>query len=59
MVIRFITRQQETRKSSNKWFCSELIYASLLKAGIVVLERIEPWEVSPVLLSYSTDLHKI
>lgn len=54
MVIRFITRQQESRKSSNKWFCSELVFAAFAKAGIVLLNNVEPWEVSPALLSMNT-----
>ena len=53
MVFRFLTREQEARSSTNKWFCSELVFAAFQKAGINLLERIEPWEVSPGLLAYS------
>lgn len=59
MIIRFLTRQQETRESRGKWFCSELVYAALTKAGVKVLSRIEPWQVSPAMLSYSPALKKI
>ncbi len=53
MVCRFVTRQQETRKSQGKWFCSELIFAAFKTAGVELLARIEPWEVSPGTLSNS------
>lgn len=53
MVVRFVTRQQATRASSGKWFCSELVFAAFQKAGINLLERIEPWAVSPELLRVS------
>lgn len=53
MVVRFITRQQEQRKSRGKWFCSELVFAALKQAGVNALSRTEPWEVSPNLLSKS------
>lgn len=53
MVIRFITREQETRASSGKWFCSELVFAAFLAAGIALLARTEAWEVCPGLLARS------
>jgi hypothetical protein len=56
MVIRFLTRQQESRKSSGKWFCSELVFAAFEKAGITLLNNVEPWEVSPALLSITTEM---
>lgn len=59
MVARFVTRRQEHRKSKEKWFCSELVFAAFLHAGINLLERTEPWEVSPNLLSRSPLLNKI
>ena len=58
MVLRFVTRQQESRKSTGKWFCSELAFAAAQKAGINLLERIEPWAVSPELVSLSPLLVK-
>lgn len=53
MVIRFVTRQQESRKSKGAWFCSELVFAAVQKCGINLLDRIEPWAVSPEILSLS------
>lgn len=53
MVIRFLTRQPESRKQSKKWFCSELVYASFAEAGWPLLRDTAPWEVSPELLSKS------
>jgi uncharacterized protein YycO len=53
MVLRFVTREQESRRSSRRWFCSELVFAAFRRAGIALLERCEPWEVSPALLSLS------
>lgn len=58
MVIRFITRRQETRKTHGKWFCSELVFASLQKAGLSLLARTKPWEVSPAMLARSPYLIK-
>jgi uncharacterized protein YycO len=59
MVLRFITRQQEDRKSVGKWFCSELVFAAVQKVGVNLLNNAEPWEISPVLLSFSPLLQKI
>jgi len=53
MVARFLTRRPEARKSSGKWFCSELVFASLAQAGLLLLRDTEAWEVSPELLSKS------
>jgi len=51
MVAGFVTRRHsENRKNSNKWFCSELVYAYLVKLGVIVFERTLPFEVSPTLL---------
>jgi hypothetical protein len=58
MVIRFLTRNQAHRESRGKWFCSELVAAALGKAQ-PVLHRIEPWAVSPGMLSYSPLLAKV
>jgi uncharacterized protein YycO len=58
MVVRFVTREQETRKSKGKWFCSELVFAAFKYAGIDLLARTEPWEVSPGLLARSPLLMK-
>ena len=53
MVARFVSRRQEQRSSSDKWFCSELVFAALQKAGIDLLRDVEPWAVSPGLLAKS------
>ena len=53
MVARFISRRQASRRTSGKWFCSELVFAALQKAGVDLLARTEPWEVSPGQLARS------
>jgi hypothetical protein len=53
MVARFISRRQAAREQSGKWFCSELVYYAFMQAGINLLDRIEPWAVSPGLLALS------
>lgn len=40
-------------ESSNKWFCSELVYAAFKYAGVELLNDIEAYKVSPTHLSYS------
>ena len=52
-VLRFISRRKASDTSANAWFCSELVFAALREAGIHLLERIEPWAVSPGLLALS------
>lgn len=47
MVLRFITRQNESRKSSGKWFCSELVAAVMKKIRLALFNNTEPWEVPP------------
>src|SRR5688572_30038297 len=37
MVARFVSRRQEKRSTSGKWFCSELVFAALQKAGVALL----------------------
>lgn len=53
MVLRFVSRRQESRASTGKWFCSELVYASWKSTGVELLRATEPWEVSPGLLGRS------
>lgn len=53
MVARFVSRRDASRASSGKWFCSELVYASLQVAGVSLLRDTQPWEVSPGLLARS------
>lgn len=50
---------EEGRKSYNKWFCSELIFATFNKVNISLLERAEAWKMSPTTLSYSSKLISI
>jgi uncharacterized protein YycO len=52
-VLRFVTRRQETRRSTGRWFCSELVFAGYHRMGVRLLERIEPWAVCPGRLSLS------
>jgi uncharacterized protein YycO len=52
MVVRFITKQKQSKASIGKWFCSELVFAVLKKAGIKLL-NCQAWEVSPVHLAKS------
>ena len=47
---------REGRKASKRWFCSELVFAALEKAGILLLERTYPWKVTPVMISLSNKL---
>lgn len=50
-VLRFISRSPAGGRQS--WFCSELVFAAALAAGVRLLERVEPWAVSPHMLSVS------
>jgi hypothetical protein len=55
MVARFVSRRQEARKSSGKWFCSELAFAVASRARLI-FARTEPWEVPPGMLPRSPGL---
>ena len=51
-ILRFITR---TKHPDNQtWFCSELVFAALLYAGVQLLKRIAASNVSPALLGLSS-----
>jgi len=50
-VARFVTRTRGDRQA--RWFCSELVFQAYLAGGLRLLERIEPWAVSPALLRLS------
>ncbi len=50
-VIRFIDRRN--MPANDKWFCSELVFESLARAGVRLFERIMPWAVSPGLIAIS------
>jgi uncharacterized protein YycO len=45
-VLRFVTRR-DAREHNGKWFCSELAFVAAQQAGVALLERISPSEVSP------------
>lgn len=51
-VLRFLTRFRGA--PDNRWFCSELVFAAFLHAGVPLLARTEAHEVSPGMLSRST-----
>lgn len=53
MVARFLSRRTESLRTKDKWFCSELVFAAFLHAGLPLLRDTQPWEVSPELLSKS------
>jgi hypothetical protein len=56
MVFGFVIyKTSEDRKSSERWFCSELVLASLNKIGYRLF-NCEPWKISPEFLSYSTKI---
>ena len=59
MVMRFVTRTRESRRSSGRWFCSELVFAAFQAAGVDLLANTEPWEVSPGLLARSTLMRRV
>lgn len=59
MVARFVSRRGPSRRQSGKWFCSELVFAALERAGLDLLRDTQPWEVSPGLLSKSPLLKEI
>lgn len=41
------------RDNPNKWFCSELVFSKVRKAGIDLLREVPAFKVHPTLLSYS------
>lgn len=45
-VLRFISRQQASRKSAGVWFCYELVFAAIQKGGLSLFVRCEPWMIS-------------
>lgn len=58
-IARFITREAMPHWDKKKWFCSELVFYAFQQAGINLLDRIEPWAVSPNQLSTSPLLRGI
>lgn len=53
MVTRFVSRLPANEAQQEKWFCSELVFAAFREGGVCLLENIEPWAVSPSMLSLS------
>lgn len=56
-VFQFVTRSRPA--ANDAWFCSELVFAALRYAGVDLLARIEPHEVSPGMLALSPYLKEI
>lgn len=50
-VARFVSRRNAP--DNGRWFCSELVAAALQVAGVQLLARVDPAEVSPAMLSWS------
>ena len=50
-VMRFVTRWR--KKQDDKWFCSELVFEAIKRAGVPLLERVQCSQVSPTVLSFS------
>ena len=53
-VVHFLDHVKQYESDVSKWFCSELVFAAHLQAGINLQLRIPAWKVSPALISYST-----
>lgn len=56
-ILGFIIRR--TRHNTEKWFCSELVFAKYQQRGINLLARVKPHKVSPGLLVMSPRLNYI
>lgn len=50
-IARFVSRR--LMPFNDRWFCSELVFWALARAGVRLLSRISPAEVSPGLLALS------
>ena len=60
MVYGFVSRKpREAKKSQDKWFCSELVFAALQYGGCRLLRNIEAYQVAPGTLALSPLLHYI
>lgn len=53
-ILGFMTRAKS--EHPEKWFCSELVFAACLSAGVELLRRIPAWKVYPGMLSLSAVL---
>jgi uncharacterized protein YycO len=56
-ILRFVTRRKN-REDNGKWFCSEFAFVAAEKAGVSLLQRILPAEVSPGHFVLSPWLHE-
>lgn len=46
--------KQRAGRWTNRWFCSEFVFAAVAAGGVSLLDRTEPWEVSPAMLEKSS-----
>lgn len=54
MALGFVTRPtRQGRKSTGRWFCSELAYARAEQAAVHLFRATAPWEVNPVTFARS------
>ena len=51
-IVGFLTRCP-AQAEPGAWFCSELVFAAIQAGGVNLLERIEPFQVSPGALATS------
>jgi uncharacterized protein YycO len=42
-----LIRNDKKYEESDKWFCSELVYAGLKHAGVEIFSDIGPWSITP------------
>ena len=52
-VARFVSRRDESRASSGRWFCSEFAFEVAMQGGVALFERTRGWEVAPEMLARS------
>jgi hypothetical protein len=55
-ILGFLLRWRS--QSTDKWFCSELVFSACLAAGRRLLNNREPWQISPVDLTESPLLYQ-
>jgi uncharacterized protein YycO len=54
-VLMFVFLSNKPRKKdSERWFCSELVFAAFVFGGIALLNNIPAWKVAPMTLATST-----
>ena len=52
-IFKFVTRRPEAAADQERWDCSEIILSACLSAALPLLARVEPYKVSPSMLSWS------